>query len=413
MTAGPAGVRRLTWAEVSARRLSRSGLAVPAGDARPSDVVAAMCGAHAQVLAAAELSVGLRLAATTRADVRDALWAERSLVKTFGPRGTVHLLPARDLALWAGALAAIPAPASGLPKDRRLTAEQLEEVIAATGGALETAELTIDELSETVIGAAGPWAGDLVVPGFGDFWPRWRQALPLAGARGVLCFGPSRARRVTYTSPLRWQPGFRPLSGPAAVRELTRRYLHAYGPATPQQFARWLGAPRPWADEVFAGLAGELQQVELEGSRAWQLAADAGAGAAAPAAAPRSVRLLPYFDAYAVAGQPRPLLFPGRPATAGAQRSRASRSSSVSRRTIARAAPSRTAMTGGRGTWLYWLAMLRQYAPVPGTASRSPAVTSEGRNSSLTRTSPLSQWRPTTRLSAGAAADSREARAQE
>lgn len=309
MITGPAAVPRLTWAEVSARRLSRSGLAVPAPDAGPADVVAAMCGAHAQVLAAAELSVGLRLAGGTRADVRDALWAERSLVKTFGPRGTVHLLPARDLALWAGALGAIPAPAGGLAADRLLTAGQLKEVVAAIAGALEGAELTIDELSEAVIEAAGPWAGDLVVPGFGDMWPRWRQALPLAGARGVLCFGPSRARRVTYTSPVRWQPGFRPLDGPAAVRELARRYLHAYGPATPQNFAQWLGAPRPWAGEVFAALAGQLQQVDLDGTPAWQLAADAGAGT--PDAVPRGVRLLPYFDAYIVAGQPRPQLFPG------------------------------------------------------------------------------------------------------
>jgi putative hydrolase len=40
--------------------------------------------------------------------------------------------------------------------------------------------------------------------------------------------------------------------------------------------------------------------------------------------------------------------------------SRASRSSSVSRRTITLAVPFRTAITGGRGVWLYWLAMLRQ-----------------------------------------------------
>ena len=315
MTSGADGLPRLSWAEVSARRLSRSGLAVPAGNARPADAVAAMCGAHAQVLSAAELSVGLRLGGATRADVREALWTERSLVKVFGPRGTVHLLPTRDLALWTGALAAIPAPtpapapAGGLPADWRLTAEQTEEVVAAIGGALDEGELTIDELSEAVIAAVGPRAGDLVVPGFGDMWPRWRQALPLAGARGVLCFGPGRARRVTYTSPRRWQPGFRPLSGPTAVRELARRYLHAYGPATPQHFARWLGAPRPWADELFASLAGELQQVDLEGRPAWQLAADADA-ATLPAAAP-GVRLLPYFDAYTVAGQPRPLLFPG------------------------------------------------------------------------------------------------------
>src|SRR2546430_11134802 len=29
-----------------------------------------------------------------------ALWQDRSLVKTFGPRGTVHLLPAADLPMW-------------------------------------------------------------------------------------------------------------------------------------------------------------------------------------------------------------------------------------------------------------------------------------------------------------------------
>ncbi|MDT4972465.1 MAG: hypothetical protein QOG22_2608, partial [Pseudonocardiales bacterium] len=67
-----------------------------------------MCGTHAQIPSAAELSIGLRLATGTRADVRAALWDERSLVKTFGPRGTVHLLPAAQLPMWTGALSAVP-----------------------------------------------------------------------------------------------------------------------------------------------------------------------------------------------------------------------------------------------------------------------------------------------------------------
>jgi hypothetical protein len=73
--------------------LTGRGLSAPSRDARPADVVAAMCGAHAQVLSAAELSVGLRIAGSTRTDGRHALWTDRSLVKTFGPRGTVHLRP--------------------------------------------------------------------------------------------------------------------------------------------------------------------------------------------------------------------------------------------------------------------------------------------------------------------------------
>src|SRR5262245_1872424 len=99
----------LTWTDVCARRLARHGLAASAGYSRPGDVVAAMAGRHAQVLSAAELAVGLRTAGATRDHVRAALWDEHTLVKTHGPRGTVHLLPARDLPLWVAALSAVPA----------------------------------------------------------------------------------------------------------------------------------------------------------------------------------------------------------------------------------------------------------------------------------------------------------------
>src|SRR5262245_13533778 len=102
----PTDLPQLSWSEVWARRLERHALAAPTRDARPADVAGAICGAHAQVMAAAELSVGLRLVGATRAAVREALWSEHSLLKTFGPRGTVHLLPARDLPMWTGALSA-------------------------------------------------------------------------------------------------------------------------------------------------------------------------------------------------------------------------------------------------------------------------------------------------------------------
>ncbi len=67
-----------------------------------------MCGAHAQVQLAGEVSVALRLPGATRTDVQAALWTDRTVVKTYGPRGTVHFLPADDLPLWTGALSAVP-----------------------------------------------------------------------------------------------------------------------------------------------------------------------------------------------------------------------------------------------------------------------------------------------------------------
>src|SRR5512134_1752705 len=99
-----AGMPNLSWAEVCARRIDRHALSSPSLSADPAGIARAMCGAHAQVMPAAELSIGLRIAGITHKDVRAALWDERSLVKTYGPRGTVHLLPTQDLPMWAGAL---------------------------------------------------------------------------------------------------------------------------------------------------------------------------------------------------------------------------------------------------------------------------------------------------------------------
>jgi hypothetical protein len=230
-------------------------------------------------------------------------------VKTFGPRGTVHVLPTQDLPLWTGALSAIPL-ASTPPADVRLTAAQTDEVVGAIAQALSDAELTIDELSEAVIAATGPWAGDLVMPAFQGMWPRWRQAIGVAANRGALCFGPNRGRKVTYTNPGRWLPGFTPADERTALADIVKRYLHAYGPATPRQFARWFGAPPGWATELFEALTGELEQVAFEGDVAWVAAGDTDA----PSTPPQGVRLLPYFDAYAVGSYPRDLVFPGRAA---------------------------------------------------------------------------------------------------
>ncbi|MEW2067344.1 winged helix DNA-binding domain-containing protein [Streptomyces sp. NPDC007346] len=296
----------VSWPEANARRVARQHLDSPARGASPADVVGAMLGAHAQVLSAAELSVGLRGRGLTRTDVRTALWTGRSLVKTFGPRGTVHLLPAVDLPLWTGALSAVPTGPNPFPKDARMSPEQVEAVVAAIGEALTGAELTVDELSDEVVARTGPWAGDLVMPGFQTMWPRWRQVLHLAGHRGALAYAPNRGRRATYTN-----PGCTPLPGAEAQAALVERYLYAYGPATPAHFARWLAAPKRWADRLFASLAasGAIEEVAFEeAGAAWVVAGDTDF----PADPVRGVRLLPYFDAFAIASQPRERLFPGR-----------------------------------------------------------------------------------------------------
>ncbi|WP_433376067.1 DNA glycosylase AlkZ-like family protein [Actinoplanes sp. CA-142083] len=282
----------LGWAGVCGRRLVRHGLTPGSGLHDPAGAAAAMCGAHAQVLSAAELSIGLRVADVTRASAQEAL------VKTFGPRGTVHLLAAKDLALWCGALSAIP-PLNQRPPGMRLTPDQTDELVAAIEEILAGAELTVDELTAALAERVGPWAVDLVMPAFQTMWPRWRQVTVLAAHRGVLCFGANKGRSVTYTN-----PGLTPAPAEEATHWLLDSYLRSYGPATPQHFARWLAAPPGWARDLFE--AHDLTEVSVEGARTWVAAGDDEPGEPA-----RGVLLLPHFDAFVVGSQPRELLFPG------------------------------------------------------------------------------------------------------
>jgi hypothetical protein len=171
----------------------------------------------------------------------------------------------------------------------------------------------VDELTEAIVERSGPWAGERTMEAFQDMWPRWRQLTSTAAHRGMLCFGPNRGRKVTYTNPHRWLPGFRPDDGDAALRTLVTRYLYAYGPATPQHFAKWLSIPPRRAVELFEALADELARVVLDGESGWVMAGDTGT----PQQPHRGIRLLPYFDAFVVAGQPRKRLYPGAAANRG------------------------------------------------------------------------------------------------
>jgi hypothetical protein len=302
-----ASLPHLTWTAVTARRLARHALIEPATDVGAADIASVMCGAHAQIMTAAELSIGRRISGATRTDVQRALWEERTLVKTFGPRGTVHLLAAADLPMWTGALSALSSSVPMHPNPVGFTAEEADVVIAAIGDSLAEAELTIDEMTEAISERAGAWAVEATMDAFQEKWPRWRQLTSTAAHQGVLCFGPNRGRNVTYTNPHRWLAGFRPDPGRRALHALVKRYLYAYGPATPQQFARWLAIPPRPALELFQELADELDYVEFEGEPAWTIAGDA----AVPEQQPQGIRLLPYFDAFVVGSQPRERLYPG------------------------------------------------------------------------------------------------------
>jgi hypothetical protein len=124
-----------------------------------------------------------------------------------------------------------------------LEVAQQEAILAAIGEALSGRCLTREELGEEVARRVGAWATEAVSPAFGSQWPRWQTTIGAAANAGVLCFGPNQGSKVTFVRPDQWLSGWEEIDGATALREVFRRYLWAYGPATPRDFAQWFGMP--------------------------------------------------------------------------------------------------------------------------------------------------------------------------
>ena len=289
---------KLTWARAAAWRIRRHHLdrRAPAGSMLA--VASRLCGLHAQLMSSAELTVWARVEDLDRRAVQRALWEDRTLVKTWAMRGTLHLLPAAELPLWHAALRTSRRylrPAAW-QKYFGITIEELDRLTEAVAAALDGRVMTREELVLEVgrlTGSAG-FAAKLVESS-------WGTILKPAAFAGHLCFGPSLGPRVRFTRPDTWLPApsspVDPQTAPAAI---ARRFLAAHGPATYHDLARWWGGggvstARQW----IAALGEEVSPVDLDGVRAWMLAADVRELRDLPP--DRTVRLLPAFDQYVVA----------------------------------------------------------------------------------------------------------------
>src|SRR5258708_23246620 len=89
----------LTWEQVHAWRLQQQCLMPRLGRRNFIRAVESALGVQAQVMSAAELSIGARVDGLKRPDVQRALWQDRTLVKTWAMRGTIHVFAAEDLPL--------------------------------------------------------------------------------------------------------------------------------------------------------------------------------------------------------------------------------------------------------------------------------------------------------------------------
>jgi hypothetical protein len=231
---------------------------------------AAWTGLQDSMPRAALLSLHARVEGT-----QPSTWEDPSLVQLWGPRFSAYVVAARDLAVFT--LGRLPDDAGA-----RARAQDLAARLYALLG------------DETMTyGEAGRALGE----------------------------HPNRLRYATTTGTvvIRWdgarQPTIRTVEPPEvdprdARLELARRYLHIFGPTTPEAFAEWAGIKPRQGSAAFEALRRSLTPVRTPVGDAWILTRDAGmfrsaAGPVAPA------RLLPSGDSYfLLQGADRELLVP-------------------------------------------------------------------------------------------------------
>ena len=231
---------------------------------------AAWAGLQDSMPRAALLSIHARVEGT-----QPSTWEDPSLVQLWGPRFSAYVVAAQDLAVFSLGRLPDEAGARGIAED----------LAARLQTHLRGAKKTYGEA-----GAA-----------LGEPPNRLRYAAPT----GTVVMRWDGARQpVIWTVPP-------PEVDPRAARlELARRYLHIFGPTTPESFVEWAGIGPRQGREAFDGLGRSLTAVRTPVGDGWILSRDEPTFRSAPATV-APARLLPSGDAYfLLQGADRELLVP-------------------------------------------------------------------------------------------------------
>jgi len=291
----------MTDREALHRRVRAQGLAGP-GATSVVDAVRAAGALQAQDTRASRLAVRCRSRGLDAPAVKRACGEERSVVRTWLMRGTLHMVPAED----AGWMAALLGPrfAAG-DRGRRLQLGLDDDTCARALPAIRESLEGGRPLSRGELVSAVRARGVAVDPA----GQAGAHLVAYAAAAGLVCRGPEREDdEPTYVLLDEWAGRHARREADAALAELTLRYVSAHGPATAGDYACWAGIGVGLARRGFGLVERHLERVEVAGEAAWMPAGtDTAGGDAAPV-----VRLLPAFDAYLLAYRARDLALPRR-----------------------------------------------------------------------------------------------------
>jgi hypothetical protein len=257
-------------------RMTRQGLA-QRGTGTAAQVAGTALGLQAQDAAASRLGVRARTSSPDEATVVHAVEVERSVVRTWLMRATVHLVAAEDVRWLTALFGPMIERRFGTVRWRQLGIDRqlIDKAIPLAREVLAGRQLSRHQVAAELAERGIRLAED----------PQAATHLLLAlSCRGVTCRAGDRGRESTFALLEDWVPTAPAPADPMA--ELARRYFRAFGPATAADFTAWSGLP---SGAAVRAIRDELTEVEFDGRRGWTL------GSVEPVT---GLRLLPMFDNY-------------------------------------------------------------------------------------------------------------------
>ena len=260
-----------------------------------------------------ELAMAARVAALTRDDLRCDLIETKDLMQTWSLRGAPTIFPTAEAGTFLSALAAqpdeVPIYAQPLSYTTQALAAQRNELLEALRQACAVLE------HKTIVGKA-QLDHDLA-EAMKPFLPKTVRVhanepslvaenqtlleaavsylLRQCALEGRVMMGERQGNQPAFTSPAVWFD--HPLDRSAPPRQIVEKFLHCYGPATVQDFARWSGCGLPQAKRLWALTEAERVEIEVEGKRGWMLEADLPLLESLPPESP-SIQLLGPHDPF-------------------------------------------------------------------------------------------------------------------
>jgi hypothetical protein len=257
----------------------------------PSDVVAWFGAIQAQDYPGALWAVGLRMQNATEDMVEQAV-ADRTIIRTWPMRGTLHFVAAADVR-W---MLELLKPRVITRNQRRLEKDfELDEAaLARCRKLLERALEGGKQLSRPAVYQALEAGKISTVNGRGV------QIVCHLSFDQILCLGTRQGKQHTFALLDEWAPAAKPMERDAALAELARRYFTSHGPASLQDFIWWSGLAVAEARTGLELAKPHLVQEVIGGQTYWLAPRASVTKEASPTA-----YLLPPYDEYTVAYKDR------------------------------------------------------------------------------------------------------------